>query len=108
MEYLTVAEVTERTGISAATIRAMARDNVVECYESSGRWVFPQRAVAALEEQLAATEAAIEEEGEDAEEEEDLDEDDDILENPDTDDDVLENPDEDDEDDEGGADDDDA
>ena len=108
MEYLTVAEVTERTGISAATIRAMAREGVLKAYESGGRWVIPAEAVDSLEEQMAATEAAIEEEEEqeeeqeeeDEDEDEDLDEDDsdDILENPEDDDDADEDEDDSDED----------
>lgn len=84
MEYLTVAEVVERTGISAATVRAMARDQILEAYESGGRWIFPLHVAEALEEQVEAAQEALESgEHEPVEDDDDDDEEeDDVVENP--------------------------
>lgn len=82
MEYYSVQEAAEQTGVSAQTLRAMLRDGVLEGYEQGGRWVIPAEAVDALEEQVAATEEAIESGDNEPEEEDNDDDDPEILENP--------------------------
>jgi excisionase family DNA binding protein len=60
MEYLTITEAAEATGIEPATLRGMCRDGVLEAYEEGGRWAIPEEAVDALVEQVEAVEATVE------------------------------------------------
>jgi len=83
VEYLTVQEAEEQTGVSAQTLRAMLRDGVIEGYEQGGLWVIPAEAVDTLEDQVAVTGEAIESGENEPDEDDGEDEDDvDVYENP--------------------------